>query len=729
MSTTYISKHAATPATAPPPPRQPIDGASSAGRAPASAGAVARRPAGFRRDIEGLRAVAILLVVLYHAGVRPISGGYVGVDVFFVISGFLITTHLVKELEQSGRIALGSFYGRRIVRLLPASLLVVVGTVAAAWHWMSPLAAKVVSMDALTAVGYGINVRLAVQGTDYLAAQRPPSPLQHFWSLAVEEQFYAVWPLLLMVASVAWRRRRSPSRRSAALVIGALAAVSFALCVWQTRHNQPWAYFGIHTRAWEFAIGALVALGGTYLAGLRPTLARMAGWLGLAVIVASAVVLDDDTLFPGHAAALPVLGAALAIAGGCARPSGGAEAVLRFGPLQELGRLSYSWYLWHWPVLILAPHVVGHPLNVWTNLALMAATLVPASMSLVAVENRIRFHHVFRAWPKRGLILGTTLMAVAAAVAVASLQLPTDVRGSGMASDTASLVASAQQASGASRQLGDLIQASSTVRTMPANLVPPVGDASKDFPRDGNCIASLDATAITTQIKAGCDQRGDNASTATIVLFGDSHAHQWFDALNEVALQRHKRLVILAKGGCTPAMAVTYKGDTRQRYDECAQWREDAFREIEKLRPELVLISTRTYASTPLGANGSADEAWAAALTASTTRISESGGRPVIMQDTPDPRGLNLPECVSAHPTDVASCAMPVSSAIYTGRRNAIATAAGRAGVAVIDPTPWFCTSAVCPPIIGNAMVYRDASHVTATYMKLLTPLLAEELK
>ena len=709
---------------------------------PASAPRAAAEPARsrFRPDIEGLRAVAVLAVVLYHAGVPVIGGGYVGVDVFFVISGFLITTNLYRELERTGRISFGQFYGGRMIRLLPASSLVVLATVAAAWEWMSPLVARAVSLDALTAVGYGINVRLAVQGTDYLAATREPSPLQHFWSLAVEEQFYFLWPLLLVVGSAAWLRRGRPNRRSAALVLTLLAAGSLTLCVWQTRHSQPWAYFGIQARAWELAAGALVALAAARLSRLPAFAAEAAMWLGLTAVLASALVYTDATLFPGYAAVLPVGGAALVIAGGCAGSARGGRAALGIGPLQAVGRLSYSWYLWHWPVLTIARSVAGHPLSVWLGLGLAAGSLLPAWASMRFVENPVRFHALLRRRPRRGLALGAALSALTVGSAVLVLGLPMRLGGWGTGADTAAAIAvrpsadPAAQLAAARRQLAALIASSAPVTAMPANLVPPVASAANDLPADKGCLASLDDTSTAPAVAQGCDRYGDKESTTTMVLFGDSHTEQWFDAVNAVATERHWRLVVLTKSGCTPANALTTKVNARRAFTECATWREDAFRVMATLKPALVLMSTRTYLSAPVDARnvpvkGDADQLWTAAMMDSAARVQKLGARVVVMQDTPDPGGTSVPNCVAAHTTAIDKCALAVKSAIYDGRRTALATAAKSAGTAVIDPTDWFCTDTVCPAVIGDTLVYRDGSHVTATYVKLLAPLLGRELR
>ena len=386
----------------------------TARRAPAS---TAPQSAGtFRRDVEGLRGVAVAAVVLFHAGVPGLSGGYVGVDVFFVISGFLITSLMLREVAETGRLSLVAFYCRRARRILPAASLVLVAVILAGYHWLGFLRGDTVATDATWAALFASNVRFAAQGVDYLASQGAPSPLQHFWSLAVEEQFYLVWPVALAVL-VRFGRRFDPGR-TLPYWLGTAVGASLA---WSVLHTDTWSYFSPLTRAWELGAGALLALAAGRLHRIPYGLAAALGWLGVTVIVCAVLVFDDTTPFPGYAAAVPVLGALLVLAGR-------GDALLGRGPLPWLGRLSYSLYLWHWPVLVIAQEAYGDALPAYTRALLVLLSLALAATTYAVVENPIRRHPRLR---RPALALALAAALIAAPVAVARWTTSTSPAGAG----------------------------------------------------------------------------------------------------------------------------------------------------------------------------------------------------------------------------------------------------------------------------------------------------------
>jgi len=673
---------------------------------------------GHRRDIEGLRAVAVLLVVLSHAGVPALAGGYVGVDVFFVISGFLITTLLVRELAATGRISLTRFYARRAVRLLPASTVVIAVTLAGSWLWLSSVRIAEYAGDALASAGYAVNIRLAVAGTDYFAGAAP-TPFQHFWSLAVEEQFYLGWPLLILVTYAVRRRRRL-----LALVLTVVTLASLAYSAYQLTRAAPWAYFGLPSRAWELGVGALVALAAARSARLPRRIVPVLGWGGLAAILAAAIGYGDATRFPGFAALPPVLGAAGIIAAGCA-PGGGVRSLhemLSLAPLQSLGRVSYGWYLWHWPVLVLAPAALGREFGTGGRLLLCGAALLAAYATYRLLENPVRHCRALTARPVRGLGLGLALSGAAAALAlIAAANPPTLPVGADAIDTRAVLAASARPQD----TLAALIAAADRTVRVPGNLTPALAGAATDTvrPQTDGCHLTLTSPEVTPRCSYGRP-----GATKTVVLFGDSHALQWFPAFEKLANRHGWRLLSLTRSSCSPAAVPVINSKLKRVYRECDGWRDSALARIRAVKPRLVVVSSSTgYRGALAGHPADPDGLWAAAWARLFTELGAGAGNVALLGDTPflsrDPA-----DCLAAAGATVSACAEPSGTVLRDpGWREIVRAAAERAGARVVDPVPWLCGPR-CPTVVGNLLVYRDTNHLTSEYAEMLAPLLDAQL-
>ncbi|CAL9505352.1 hypothetical protein SUDANB145_03506 [Streptomyces sp. enrichment culture] len=676
-----------------------------------------RRHPAPRPDIQGLRAVAVGLVVLSHAGVAGVAGGYVGVDVFFVISGFLITSLLLRELTATGRVSLRAFYARRALRLLPASALVIVTTLAGAWLFLSPARFAEYAGDALGSALYTVNFRLAAAGTDYLAQTAPPSPFQHFWSLAVEEQFYLVWPLLLLLGTRLVRGRR----RLLAAGLGVLCLGSFAFGVRMTDLSAPWAYFSSLTRAWELGAGALLALCAARLRKLPGAVAGPLSRLGLACIALAAVAYDDGTPFPGPYALLPVLGAVLVLAGGCAPAPHGAGRLLGRRPLVMLGGLSYGWYLWHWPLLVIAPAALGRTdgtAGVPLALGLCAAALGPAWLTLRLVEDPVRFHRALAGRPGRGLALGAALSAGTAALALTAAAVPPAIETGPPAPPLARELAAAADPGA---RLTGLLTASPGV--LPGNLSPALPEVKTNRSavyRDG-CHVDHGTTRATPCFY------GDRTASRTVVLFGDSHAAQWFPALDRLATARGWRLVSLTKASCKAAeVTIVRRGEP---YTACDTWRADAVARIGALRPDLVVVSS-SDAGDPVRPAADLAGQWTTGHADTFRRLGASGARVVALLDTPWPQGDPV-DCAAANSGQLHACAARLPDAVRDPvRHTAVRTAADATGVPVVDPAPWLCAArtGVCPVIVADTSVYRDDSHLSEAYAEALTPVLGGAL-
>ena len=666
-----------------------------------------------RPDIQGLRALAVTSVVLSHAGVGWAAGGYVGVDVFFVISGFLITSMLLRELATTGSVSIGRFYGRRALRLLPASSLVVVTTIGGAWLFLSKVRFVEYAWDALSSALYAVNFRLAVNGTDYLAQDSPPSPFQHFWSLAVEEQFYLLWPVLLLISWRLARRRRV----LLAVPLVVLCLVSFWLNVTLTRTSAPWAYFGSQTRVWELGVGALLALSATRLERLPARYSVPMTWIGLGGIVLSVLRFDASTPFPGYYALLPVLGAALLLAGGCSPAPLGARWLLARRPAVWLGGLSYGWYLWHWPLLVIGPQALGRRAGVPLALALCAVALGLAWVTLHLVENPVRFHAVFRGRPRRALGLGFSLSAGVAALALVAMAFPPAIATGAAQRTLKAVLATAPDPQATLARLLDV-----PVTRLPGNLATPLDKIKglKSAVYQDGCHVDYASVATPPCVY------GDSSSDRTVVLFGDSHAAQWFPAMQQLATANGWKLVSLTKASCKVAAVTIF--NSGKPYTSCDTWRNAAIAKINALRPALVVVSS-SDAGDAVHPESDLLQQWTTGYQDTFKALGTSGAKVTAILDTPWPKG-DAVDCAAAHLLKVAQCTNKASRAIQDQtRRTATETAAASTGVSVIDPEPWLCnTGGDCPVVVGNTFVYRDDSHIADAYAEALAPVLGARL-
>jgi peptidoglycan/LPS O-acetylase OafA/YrhL len=372
----------------------------------------------FRPDVEGLRAVAVGAVVLFHSHVGFVSGGFTGVDVFYVISGFLITGLLLAEQLRSGRLSIPGFYARRCRRILPAATLVLIATTLASYHWLGFIRGATVAEDVRAAALFFANQHFAAIGVDYLGSQRAPSPVQHYWSLSVEEQFYLAWPLLL-VCAVAVLPRVSLRLRLGVLA-GVITLASMAWSIHLTAANGTAAFFSPFSRAWELSVGALIAISGPALARLSPAARTWMSLTGIATIAIGACTLTTGTPFPGLAAAVPVGGAALVLAAGCDRGHG-ATRVLGTTPFQWVGKLSYAWYLWHWPLLIIVEQQRGSALSPPAALLLSAGALALAFVTYYIVEQPVRTGRIMSG-RRPALVMGVVLIGLAVVLATLEIE-------------------------------------------------------------------------------------------------------------------------------------------------------------------------------------------------------------------------------------------------------------------------------------------------------------------
>lgn len=684
-----------------------------------------------RADIEGLRAVAVLAVLLFHAGVPGLAGGYVGVDVFFVVSGFLITSLLVNEKETSGTISLSSFYARRIRRLLPVSAAVAISTLVASWIWLEPLRLRSVANDVLAVATFSSNFVFASRGADYLQSTLPPSPLQHYWSLAVEEQFYVVWPVLIAVLCVgATATSRINVRARIGLLSLVVGVVSFALCVQMMESSQPWAFFSPHTRAFELAAGALLAVIPMMTMKWIRAVSAIAAWCGLIGIIVTVVQFDERTRFPGPWALAPVLATVVVLRGGNAT-SWAPVLLLKLAPFQWLGSRSYSAYLWHWPILIVVAAALNRELSVLDGLVCTAIALGLSEFSFRFIENPVR--HNIRLRGLRAAALATAIVAViAGAGLIARANPPAIAVGpdastpivigdttipSALAATTTTLVPTAPNLPSRGKPVPAIVEAAS-MTGLPGNLTPGLQRALSDMPiiYNNNCHAGFSAIRPKNCVF------GNKTSPVVVGLYGDSHAAQWFPAFEKVAIKRNWKLITYTKRGCPPAEIPTFSSVLGKVYKECAPWRRNVLDQMVTDGVQVVFVAQFERLLSASTRKPMWQKEWREGLQGTLTELESRGIKPVLMEDTPYP-GQDVPTCLSRSYTNIQQCSPSVRVA-YRDDMNEMLVDFDRAGQQVLWVRNWFCLTTSCPTVVGNVLVYRDDNHMTVSFASLIAPLL-----
>ncbi|QOT16466.1 acyltransferase family protein [Paenarthrobacter sp. YJN-5] len=672
-----------------------------------------------RLDIQGLRAIAVGVVLLYHAGVSWLPGGFVGVDVFFVISGFLITGGIVRELRRDGSMSIKNFYIRRIARILPAATVAILATLGLT-YWLMPATRWVqTGLDGIGSSLYYVNWLFAASSVDYLARDQEPSPFQHFWSLAVEEQFYIFWPALL--AFVTWLALKWGFRLQKGLLITvALVAVpSLAWSVYYTATNPGGAYFTTATRIWELAIGAAFAIAAGRGFKAPKAVSAVIGWLGLAAIIYAAATYTTALPFPSYTALLPVLGAALIIWSGPTAGNAGPILALGTWPMVKIGELSYSLYLWHWPLVVIGGVVLGG-LTETTGLVIVAMSIVPAWLSLKYVEKPLQTK-ILEAQTDGSKIASGLMMTLAAAAAAMILAVsvtpppppsavtftPQQVTGV-----KAKPVGAEALADGAPLEIKDTF----------SSITPTAVNAKDDVPvvnRNG-CMLNAEST------EAKVCSFGDLGSSRVIALVGDSHAAMLVPAFEDWAAKEKIRVDTYTKGAC-PFVAgeVEYDG---QPYAACSQWVDNVTQQILATSPEAVVSAMSRYRIIEGGTLSfeASKQPLAQMISEAMKPLQKVGIKTIMLRDTPRPE-VAVPDCVAKNEKSLTACALPADQVLWKDGPE-VRAADNDPKIDLIDLSKAFCTAEKCPAIIEGILVYRDNNHLTATYARTLHKHLGEAL-
>lgn len=681
----------------------------------------------FRTDIQALRALAIGLVVLNHLWPLRLTGGYVGVDVFFVISGFLITGHLVGEITRTGGVRLGAFYARRIRRLLPAAFLVLVVSLALVIAFLPYPRWGRNAWEVAASAGYVENWFLAAMSVNYSALNDAASTVQHYWSLSVEEQFYIFWPVLLLGA--VWLSRRvavvagrvsSGRTRMLIIVVSAVGILSLGASIAYTVAAPSQAYFATFTRGWEFAIGGAVALLGTRLR-LGAGVANVLSIVGFAAVLFSAIVFDHTTPFPGYAALLPVLGTAGVILAGSSHPRLWHTPITALRPVQWVGDVSYSLYLWHWPLIVAAPFVIGTEASTVSKVAVLALALVLATLTKRFVEDAGQRWGYWRTSTRRAFVLMLTGMLAIGAL-VASVLIAYDARVVADRPPTEVVVSSCE---------GPLALEDG------AECPDPFGPADYTVMTGRNAYAYTPTecgeflpilTYGEKKTTMECDFSAGADSPRRVWLVGDSHAQQWQGAVFDIARERHWIVTTSYFGGCPVADVafVGFRGTWGAADAElCEQWSRELSDTIATEHPDLVITAMASRQQLVDDGSGAAPaQQMEQGLLRYWQKWSSDGTRVLAIADPPYNGEIRAPDCVLLNAKDPIACARPRAQAQPPDPVVVAAAAADSPSVDSIDLTDRFCDDVSCYAVVGGIPVYFDADHLNLEYVRLLRPLI-----
>ncbi|MDP2292040.1 MAG: acyltransferase family protein, partial [Actinomycetota bacterium] len=652
-------------------------------------------------------------------------------------------------------------------RLLPASGLVVIVTLIASRLMLDGLSQADVAHDAVAASLFVANIRFWNVGTDYLAQGLKESPLLHFWSLAVEEQFYLVWPSILLLLVRFARIRR-------AVLVGLIAVmwtVSLVACVWLTYGSptsQSWAFFMLPARAWELLSGAALALSSAWLLRMSPAAKQVAGvlgWAGLGAIVAMAIVYVDVPRFPGFVTLLPVVATMFVVVAGTVDAPQGPLLLLRVRPLQWLGAHSYAIYLWHFPMLVLAGRkwatngeIAG--LSLAARLALLLGSVGLAAVSQHFIENPVRFSPVLAKDATRSLVMGAWVVLLGVGGGALLLNNPPTLSAGGTVAEVtlASVGGSAPDSTAAGTVPGTSVAPGDTTTTpaatttttpvrvadaskdnppalaalvaanlpvltealaigsVPDNLNPSLGRASDDLPQiyDNGCILDVGNNQPKDCIY------GDPNGATTIVLFGDSHAAEWMPGLHAVAAQNGWRLIVHTKKAC-PHVEIPTSQDPNGT--DCAVWRERVIERIGAMQPDLVIMSSYRYKQVGSAAGRDPDTVWREGLDLTLAKVRPLADHVLLLGDSATPREV-VPNCLAGNLSNVPRCVNSRSEAVKPGRLGVERDLAEQYQADFVPTSDWLCTDTACPVIVGNVLMYRDDSHITATASVFLAPYL-----
>lgn len=633
--------------------------------------------ASFRPDIEGLRAIAVLLVIAAHFDLPGFSGGFIGVDIFFVISGFLITSILLREQSTTGTIALGRFYARRLRRLLPALATMLVVTSLLTSYLLHESQYQEQGIATAMAVVWLSNIYFTFSDVDYFGDENTSNAMLHTWSLGVEEQFYLMWPLAILL--VAGYCKGRPPHTAAVRFFTVITVISFCACMLFSVSNPQFSFYMMPTRAWQFSAGALVWL----LSRDRRASSSIALALassGLLVLLSALVIIEPDSVYPGALALLPTLATCLLLWAGSTDKQTIIGRFLALQPMQRLGRLSYGWYLWHWPVLIIGEQLAPIKGHLGHTLLALAVSLLAAILTYVLIENPIRYGSAARIKTKWQIVLAVFTMLL---LNSQFLKWQTDTQ----------------------RQLATANQA--FVRAL---------------------------SDVPILYKQGCDSWYQNAdlkpciygredAQKTAVLLGDSIGAQWFPALERALDPAQWRLIVLTKSSCPMVDEPYFYARIGREYTECAEWREKAVTWLQQQSIDRLFIGSTA-------SNAFSDEQWQEGTRRILEEFAHSAKAIYLLEANPTLK-VSGPQCLMRHGADhEAACQNPAGPAQYTHVAELLkAVAETQPNTYWLPTSKLVCPDGQCQAMRDGTVVYRDAQHLTASFVANTAPYFLEQIQ
>jgi len=689
-----------------------------------------------RKDIQALRAFAVGIVVIYHAGFlianhRPLRSGFIGVDIFFVISGYLIIGMMVSEYVKTGGLHLLNFVARRARRLIPAATVVLLFTLIATWFLVPGLEGQRAALDIRAASFYFANLRFAAISMDYWAPQSV-SPVIHFWSLGVEEQFYFMFPALMALLILI---RRNLKLWTLVGVLALISVGSYSLMSTQMSVGNQFGFYSPLSRAWEFALGGIVAILGRNLQPRNMQFVRVARLVAMLGLLYSAVGISSKVIWPGPQTFIPVLSTMLLLW------VGGSDAALaNRGPklfeldfVQKLGTWSYSIYLWHWPLLFLAVRAFQpsakspEELKMAIAIPMVIFSVVLAAATYRWVENPLRNAPSLKVSARKSLALGLGLSVLVAGAATVAYANPNNRTSSKPINDLSNLKSAKIRNPG---WVSSLISNSAPKLTSASGVVLTAGEiktARSDFPRTSK--NGCHTSSANPELAKGC-VFGTTKTGSLVTLFGNSHANQYFEGIFAAAQENDAKVLSLTRSACSVADVEFVLG--QKPWSVCNTWRENAIAEIINTKPDVLFVASTAKASIidpKTGAVAATDargkELYLAGFQRMIDRFNQAGINVVVIRDSPD-FDLSALDCLSAR--TVSACTQPLVPFLPSARYSSDAVK-GIPNALGIDLTQSFCTSKVCPAVRDGQIVWRDEHHLTSTYAKLLAPIFGGIIK